>query len=187
MTRQNPSFGQPVQPYLSGPQHFMHRKDWMNISLLTRKRSISAGGYNWPGVRYTPALPSVVYHVGGGTLQRGNSKKTFLNFRNNLIMLAKNWPLSKKLWALPVRISLDAMAAWRGLLTGDAGYFWAIVKAHFAFVNWLLFHQQKSRVSCFPKRPITGCFAKEPDLAVFHQQEKNLCQNCQQNIINYLD
>ena len=59
-------------------------------------------------------------------------------------MLAKNWPLSKKLWALPVRVSLDAMAAWRGLLTGDAGYFWAIVKAHFAFAKWLFFHQQKS-------------------------------------------
>jgi len=38
---------------------------------------------------------SVVYHVGGGTLQKGNSKKTFLNFRNNLIMLAKNWPSKK--------------------------------------------------------------------------------------------
>ena len=86
---------------------------------------------------------SIVYHVGAGTLKRSNSKKTFLNFRNNLIMLAKNWP-AKKIWALPVRISLDAMAAWRGLLKGDGGYFWAIVKAHFAFLNWLLFHQKKS-------------------------------------------
>jgi len=86
---------------------------------------------------------SVVYHVGAGTLKRNNSKKTFLNFRNNLIMLAKNWP-SKKIWAIPVRVSLDAMAAWRGLLNGDAGYFLAIVKAQFAFLNWLLFHQKKS-------------------------------------------
>lgn len=33
---------------------------------------------------------SVVYHVGGGTLPKGNSRKVFLNFRNNLIMMAKN-------------------------------------------------------------------------------------------------
>jgi GT2 family glycosyltransferase len=102
---------------------------------------------------------SVVYHVGGGTLQRGNSKKTFLNFRNNLIMLAKNWP-SKKIWTLPVRISLDAMAAWRGLLTGDAGYFWAIVKAHFAFFNWLLFHQTKSLFPLSRKGYLEGVIPK---------------------------
>ncbi len=103
---------------------------------------------------------AVVYHVGGGTLQRGNSKKTFLNFRNNLIMLAKNWPLSKKLWALPVRVSLDAMAAWRGLLTGDVGYFWAIVKAHFAFLNWILFHQQKSPFPLSRKGQLEGVLPK---------------------------
>jgi GT2 family glycosyltransferase len=98
---------------------------------------------------------SVVYHVGAGTLKRNNSKKTFLNFRNNLIMLAKNWP-SKKIWALPVRVSLDAMAAWKGLLTGDAGYFLAIVKAHFAFLNWLLFHQKKSVFPIVRKGHLNG-------------------------------
>ena len=35
---------------------------------------------------------SVVYHVGGATLQQGNPKKTFLNFRNSLLMLVKNLP-----------------------------------------------------------------------------------------------
>ena len=33
---------------------------------------------------------SIVYHVGGGTLQSGNTFKTYLNFRNNLFMLYKN-------------------------------------------------------------------------------------------------
>ncbi|MEP7375383.1 MAG: glycosyltransferase family 2 protein [Chitinophagaceae bacterium] len=98
---------------------------------------------------------SIVYHVGAGTLKRGNSKKTFLNFRNNLIMLAKNWP-EKKIWALPVRVSLDAMAAWRGLLKGDAGYFLAIVKAHFAFLNWLLFYQKKSLFPAVRKGHLNG-------------------------------
>src|ERR1700761_629824 len=35
---------------------------------------------------------SVVYHVGGGTLPKGNERKVFLNFRNNLIMMVKNMP-----------------------------------------------------------------------------------------------
>jgi GT2 family glycosyltransferase len=79
---------------------------------------------------------SVVYHVGGGTLPKGNSKKTFLNFRNNLIMLSKNVPPSKKTWLIPYRILLDMIAAFKELLSGDAGYFRAVMKAHCAFVKW---------------------------------------------------
>lgn len=87
---------------------------------------------------------SVVYHVGGGTLPKGNTLKTFLNFRNNRIMLSKNLPFSKKLWVVPVRYLLDAVSAWKGLLSGDGGYFLAILKAHLAFIRWWLFHQKKS-------------------------------------------
>ncbi len=87
---------------------------------------------------------SVVYHVGGGTLPKGNSLKTFLNFRNNLIMLAKNLPAGAAIWKLPFRIFLDAISAWRGLLSGDGGYFLAIVKAHFHFTGWLFFRKSRS-------------------------------------------
>jgi GT2 family glycosyltransferase len=92
---------------------------------------------------------SVVYHVGGGTLPRGNTKKTYLNFRNNKIMLSKNLPFRKRIWVMPVRNLLDAISAWKGLLTGDAGYFVAIVRAHMAFFKWLLFYRKKS---VFPLR-----------------------------------
>lgn len=92
---------------------------------------------------------SVVYHVGGGTLPHGNTLKTFLNFRNNLIMLYKNWPWSVKWWKLPFRIGLDAVSAWKGLLSGQAGYFKAVVRAHFAFLKWILTGQGKS---VFPRQ-----------------------------------
>jgi GT2 family glycosyltransferase len=92
---------------------------------------------------------SVVYHVGGGTLPRGNSRKTFLNFRNNLIMLAKNLPAGRRLWLIPFRMSLDWITAWKGLLSGDAGYFKAIARAHFAFLGWLFFHRGRST---FPEK-----------------------------------
>ncbi len=87
---------------------------------------------------------SVVYHVGGGTLPRGNSLKTYLNFRNNRIMLSKNLPWQKKLWIMPARNFLDAVSAWKGLLSGDGGYFVAIIRAQMAFIKWWLFHQNKS-------------------------------------------
>ena len=87
---------------------------------------------------------SVVYHVGGGTLPMGNSRKTFLNFRNNLIMLAKNLPGSTAIWKIPFRMLLDLVSSWRGLFSGDAGYFIAVHKAHFHFIGWLLFHKKES-------------------------------------------
>lgn len=88
---------------------------------------------------------SVVYHVGGGTLPRGNSLKTFLNFRNNQVMLTKNLPASEKWWKIPYRIILDNVSALKGLFSGDAGYFLAIIKAHMAFFYWLLFKRTRSK------------------------------------------
>jgi GT2 family glycosyltransferase len=87
---------------------------------------------------------SVVYHVGGGTLPRGNSLKTYLNFRNNQIMLYKNLPWSQKWWKTPFRIFLDSVSAWKGLLIGDGGYFLAILRAHLSFLKWILFKRKQS-------------------------------------------
>ncbi len=94
---------------------------------------------------------SVIYHVGGGTLPRGNSRKTFLNFRNNLIMLAKNLPWSEKWWKIPYRLMLDNVSGLKGLLSGDGGYFLALLQAHWAFYDWILFKREKRR---FKRRPL---------------------------------
>lgn len=94
------------------------------------------------GYRVFCCPQSVVYHVGGGTLPRGNSKKTFLNFRNNQILLSKNLSWSEKWWKIPFRLFLDQVSALKGLLSGDAGYFVAIFKAHLAFFDWVLFHKK---------------------------------------------
>lgn len=91
---------------------------------------------------------SEVYHVGGGTLPRGNSRKTLLNFRNNQIMLAKNLPWSEKWWKIPFRLMLDQLSATKGLLSGEGGYFLAIIKAHLAFIYWIVFGNKKWK----PKR-----------------------------------
>jgi GT2 family glycosyltransferase len=90
---------------------------------------------------------SVVYHVGGGTLPKGNERKVFLNFRNNMIMLAKNLPLRQSLWKIPMRVVLDSVSAWKSLFSGQFVYFLAVAEAHLAFVKWLFF---KSKQSVFP-------------------------------------
>lgn len=92
---------------------------------------------------------SVVYHLGGGTLPHGNTLKTFLNFRNNLVMLYKNWPWRVKFWKIPFRVFLDAVSAWKGLLSGQPGYFRAVLRAHFAFLQWVCF---KKKTSVFPQK-----------------------------------
>lgn len=86
---------------------------------------------------------SVVYHVGGGTLPKGNSRKVFLNFRNNLIMMAKNLPLAEAIVKIWFRFFLDAVSALKSLLAGEGTYFLAVIRAHFAFLYWLFFVKSK--------------------------------------------
>ena len=87
---------------------------------------------------------SIVYHVGGGTLVKGHQLKVYLNFRNNLIMLAKNLSFTNALWKIPFRLWLDAIAAWKELFAGNTGYFFSVIKAHVNFIAWLLFYKHKS-------------------------------------------
>ena len=77
---------------------------------------------------------SVVYHVGGGTLNTGSPFKTHLNFRNNLCMLFKNLPFASLLFLIPFRLLLDTVAAITFLKQENGlSHFFAIVKAHFSF------------------------------------------------------
>ena len=79
---------------------------------------------------------SKVYHVGGGTLPKGNQKKVYLNFRNNLIMLAKNLPGAQAAWKIPFRILLDAVSALKSVFAGEAAYSIAVAEAHLGFLRW---------------------------------------------------
>jgi len=83
-----------------------------------------AGGTIW----YCPG--SVVYHVGGGTLHKSNPFKTYLNFRNNLLMLYKNLPEAKVKKVLMTRKNLDFLAALKFLLSGDLRESWAVWRAY---------------------------------------------------------
>jgi len=79
-----------------------------------------------------------VFHVGGGTLPKNNPRKTFYNFRNNLMMLYKNLPASKLISVIFMRLLLDGVAGIKFMLQGDFNDTLAVIKAHFAFYGSLL-------------------------------------------------
>ena len=80
---------------------------------------------------------SKVYHVGGGTLNKQSSQKTYLNFRNNLTMLAKNLPFPIVLWIIFVRLCLDGIAGLYFGVKNGFPHLWAVVRAHFGFYRQL--------------------------------------------------
>lgn len=101
---------------------------------------------------------SVVFHVGGGTLPKNNSLKTYLNFRNNLVLLYKNMPVANRFYILFLRFFLDSIAAGKELLTGKPGLFLAIVKAWLHFAKWLLFVKKDSNTNKKDFQSLAGTY-----------------------------
>lgn len=80
---------------------------------------------------------SHVFHLGGGTLPKGNSRKTFLNFRNNLTMIYKNVSDDSLRSVMRVRWALDWLAAFEMLILGrNLDDFIAVYKGRKAFRQW---------------------------------------------------
>ena len=103
-------------------QFFAHMEE---IDLCWRLKSL--------GHRILSVPSSRVYHVGGGTLERGNPRKTFLNFRNNLLLLYKNLPVGRRRRTLFMRMIFDGISALRFLVQGAFKDFRAVLLAHRAF------------------------------------------------------
>ncbi len=101
---------------------FAHQEE---IDLCWRLRSRGRGVVCIPD--------SIVYHLGGGTLPQGNPRKTFLNFRNNLLLLYKNLPQERLATVMRIRFWLDALASIQFLLTFQWGSFIAVWRARAEF------------------------------------------------------
>lgn len=77
---------------------------------------------------YTP--DSIVYHLGGATLEMGSPRKSYLNFRNSLRMLYKNLPTRSRRWSILLwRLPLDLLAAFAFLLKGEPSHASAVLRA----------------------------------------------------------
>jgi len=89
---------------------------------------------------------SVVYHIGGGTLNYNSPLKIYLNFRNNLYLLFKNLPGKQLATKLPARMLLDGAAAFAFLLKGEGRSFGKVFAAHLKFYGSLSSLIRKRRV-----------------------------------------
>lgn len=84
--------------------------------------------------RKVVAIPSsVVYHVGAATLSIESPRKTFLNFRNNLLMLYKNLPDDRLNKVMRMRLFLDYLAAFKYIFEGKYSNAKAVMNAHKEF------------------------------------------------------
>lgn len=94
---------------------------------------------------------SIVFHVGGGTLNKSSSFKTYLNFRNGLYLLIKNLPLIPLILKLPIRILLDWIATLKFFIDGNIQHGFAVLKAHFVvMLNLLKMYRKRKYVSNTP-------------------------------------
>ena len=97
------------------------------------------------GYRLICTPQSVVYHVGGATLQVESPRKTFLNFRNNLLMLYKNLPEKDLKHVMRARFWLDYIAATKFLLCGRVQNAKAVYEARKAFFDMRPEYAEKRR------------------------------------------
>jgi GT2 family glycosyltransferase len=93
---------------------------------------------------------SEVLHLGGGTLPKSNPKKTYLNFRNSLFTLYKNESKEKLIWKIPLRLSMDYVAALRYLFYFNLKNFLSIFNAHFDFFKSLKNTRKKKQLLEIP-------------------------------------
>ena len=105
-------------------------------------------------IKVNPA--SVVYHIGGGTLPKNNSLKTFLNFRNSLYLLIKNLPDERLAKTLILRFFLDQVAAFSFLAQGHFKDFTAVYKALYTFAR--TYKQFYAKRNTFPKLAFQDCY-----------------------------
>lgn len=82
------------------------------------------------GYRVAVVPQAEVLHLGGGSLPMGNPRKTYLNFRNNLLLLHKNLPDDDRAAALTRRRLLDTIAWIKSVASLNFKDASAILRAH---------------------------------------------------------
>jgi len=105
---------------------------------------------------------SIVFHVGGATLKMEHPRKTFLNFRNNLLMVYKNLPEKQYRKAMIFRFFFDYLAALHFLLKGYPANAWSVVKARRDF------NRQKKNYRTIRKENLEKTVDELPSGMLFH-------------------
>ncbi|MDH8702696.1 GT2 family glycosyltransferase [Dysgonomonadaceae bacterium PH5-43] len=122
-------YGQYFEPmdifWASGACLFIRLKDFREVggfdaNFFAHQEEIDlCWRLNTKGKKIVCYPSSVVYHVGGATLHKDNPNKTYLNFRNNLLMLHKNLPAEVYTKTMNMRWFLDYLSAMHFVLKGQ--------------------------------------------------------------------
>ncbi|MBQ7942177.1 MAG: glycosyltransferase family 2 protein [Muribaculaceae bacterium] len=102
------------------------------------------------GYRIKAVMHGTVYHLGGGSLPASNPRKTYLNFRNNLLLLHKNLPQKDGKRLLFIRRLYDTLAFFMFVAKLDFKNAKAVLKAHFDF------KKMKKNYTVFPEKNLMG-------------------------------
>ncbi|MFQ5602926.1 MAG: glycosyltransferase family 2 protein [bacterium] len=145
-------------------------------ALLTRKSALEAVGYfdedffahmeeidlcwrlHLAGYRVAAAPEAVVYHSGAATLRSDSLQKAYLNHRNNLILLLKNYAMGSLLWVLPLRILFECLTLVFALVKGDF--------VRLRAVTWALLYVFTHLPKILRKRPLVQKLRKCRDAQV---------------------
>jgi len=124
---------------------------------------------------------SEIFHLGGGTLNVENPFKTFLNFRNNLLLLQNNLPFWRAAFVIALRICLDFLALIRFLSEKKFKDAWAVSRAHQNFFFRQLFSSRKLQNGTLPgvtlkrqikKYPLSGIYKRSLIWAIFIKKKR---------------
>lgn len=133
------------------------------------------------GYKIGACRKSIVYHYGGGTLSRMSAFKTYLNFRNNLFLILKNYRHGNVGWRIFRRLILDGIAGLRFVSEGNLSFCLAVLKAHFSFYKkfFLMLKKRKQEKLSDDQINLKGLYKKSIIFAFFlhkkthfHQLEK---------------
>ncbi|WP_316748253.1 glycosyltransferase family 2 protein [Pedobacter gandavensis] len=143
------------------PDFFAHMEE---IDLCWRLKNM---GYK---IMYCP--DAEVYHVGGGTLNANNPYKNYLNFRNNLIIMQKNLPMSDAYFRIFIRFFIDFVALIHFLLQGKTDFAMSVSKAHFHFFKYIFVNGKKRTKKQLAYQKHTGVYSSSIVYAYFIKKIK---------------
>jgi GT2 family glycosyltransferase len=127
------------------------------------------------GYKVMYCAESEVFHLGGGTLNVENPFKTFLNFRNNLLLLQNNLPFWRAMFIIPIRIWMDLLALFRFLGEGKRKDAWAVSRAHQNFVLSVLKGSRDSKPQT-KHYPLKGIYNNSIVWAFFKQKKRHFTE-----------
>ncbi len=107
---------------------------------------------------------ALIHHLSGGSLPAGNYRKMYLNHRNSLLMLWKNYSLASLAWAWPARLALEALALAKAVASRNWEWSRAIVQAGLWLAAHPLLvwrkHRDTQRLRRVPDRAVTAAMCR---------------------------